>query len=213
MHYNHQYYGDTTETAQFTIHQLTALPVQRYNPLLTCAILNCQFFNYNQGFFNSSNVPFDPTPIGSYTAKFSPHKDSIFFKLPNSLGAKWFDRAQKEERIIRSGGQVPIDSAYFSSPTNFVVKYFNGLHIKASPSSGNVMVGFSAGTDSRGTSKMKVRIYYKKVVNDILTRTYFDFYLQYPATQFQNIKYDRSSTPHLSSLQPRQGNFVLSDRQ
>lgn len=201
MPFNKQYYGDSTQQAEFSIHQITEVPVAGTNPPTNDIKLS--IFNRSQGFYSQRNVPYDPTPLGSYAVKFFPHKDSLYLKLPVDLGQKWFTRAQREERIKKEGGQVPSDSAFFNNSALFIQKYFSGLHIKTSGSTGNIMAGFNADVNAKGKSLMKIRIYYKKLVNDIMVQTRFDFPIQNGNYQFQNISYDRTATL-LNGLAARQ---------
>ncbi len=205
--YNGQYYGDTTQVAQFDIHQLTEIPLPGTNP--PTPDIKLSIFNYSSGFYNKRTAPYDPTPLSSHSVLFFPHRDSVLLKLPDSFGLKWFNQAQLEQRMKTDNGTFPSDSTFFSNSYNFTQKYFYGLHLKTAPSSGNIMVGFKATTASSSNNSTRsspvptIRIYYKHLVNDILLQTHFDFVLQNSPYQFQNIVYDRTGT-QLDGLQPRQ---------
>jgi hypothetical protein len=179
---NKQFYGDTTQTTEFSVHQLTEMLASRSNP--PTRDIKLSIFNFYTGFYSSSNSPYNPTPITTQTVKFRPHKDSLYIKLPYSLGANWFRLAK-------------LDSGHlFTNQSNFITNFFRGLHLKVNPSGGGSMAAFNP-------SKVKIRLYYEKNVYDIRKQVHFDFTLQNTGFQFQNILADRSGSP-VSGIKARE---------
>jgi hypothetical protein len=176
MPYNKQFYGDTTQTVTFSLHQLTQLLETRLAP--ASKDLKLSVFNYFNGFYSNSESPYNPTPIITKSVVFRPHNDSLIFRLPDALGAKWFRLAQTQ----------PKDSAtFFTNPADFISKFFYGVHMKVTSSGGGAIAGFKA-------SGIKFRLYYKQLVSDVNKQFRVDFTLQNTGYAFQNIKYDRTGT-------------------
>jgi hypothetical protein len=190
LNYNHTFTGDTTQLLKFNGYQLTQPMVIRPQPV---GSLKLSAFNYGAGFFSSSSFTHASTPLFSGKTRIYPHTDSVSFRLPDKLGASWFSIAQR-------------DSAHmFTYTGNFVNAFFYGLYLEADPATLSSVVGFDA-------KKLKIRIYYKKTVGDLLKRTFQDFTIYLPSTssssssstsnyQFNHIETDRSGTK-LSSLKP-----------
>ncbi|MBI1767496.1 MAG: DUF4270 family protein [Bacteroidetes bacterium] len=171
--YNHTYTGDTTNAVNISVYRLT----QQMQPRLLPPIveLKTSVFNNGSGFYNSSKVQYNPTPIVSASVKLTPHRDSIYIKMPQAFGANWFSLAQQDSGKL------------FSSVVNFVTKYFYGLHIDVDPSTNACVVGFKA-------NKMKIRLYYRQLSGDIYKAAHTDFMMVNPGYQFNHIEYDRSGT-------------------
>jgi len=182
LHYNHTFSGDTTKLMKINGYRLTEQMLIRKQPVGT---IKLSAFNYGNGFFSNSTFSQDTYPLFSSTFKLFPHTDSVSIHLPDKLGALWFRLAQ-------------LDSAHiFSKPGVFVQAFFNGIHLEPDPSMESCVVGFDV-------KKFKVRMYYKKTVNNLLKQTHQDFNLYSSLYQFNNIQYDRSGTV-LNSLQPYKG--------
>lgn len=181
--YNKQFYGDTMQAVTFSVHQITEPWEVRRAPASKDVKLS--IFNYSAGFYSNSVTPYNPTPIVTKTVVFRPHNDSLTVRLPDAFGANWFRLAQ-------------LDSAQlFSNSSNFMTKYFYGVHLKVTPSGGGSMVGFKA-------SGVKFRMYYKQLVSDVQKQVRFDFPLQNASSYpYQNIEYDRTGTL-VDGLQTRQ---------
>ncbi len=171
--YNHTYTGDTTNAVNINVYQLTQQMLPRLLPAVPD--IKVSVFNNLSGFYNSSKVNYNPTPIVSGKVKFTPHKDSVYIRMPQAFGAHWFSLAQQDS------GKV------FSNVVNFVTKYFYGLHIETDPSINGCVVGFKS-------DKMKIRFYYRQLSGDLYRAAHTDFKMVNPGYQFNHIEYDRSGT-------------------
>lgn len=183
FHYNHTFSGDSTKPLKINGYRLTEQMVIRKQPY---GSIKLSAFNYADGFFSSSSFSQAPDTLFSGTIKkLYPHTDSVSLRMPDKLGALWFRLAQLDSGHI------------FSNPGIFVNTFFNGLHLEADASTQSCVVGFDV-------EKFKVRMYYKKFVNNLLRQTHQDFNVYSSLYQFNNIKYDRTGTI-LSALQPYKG--------
>lgn len=171
--YNRTYTGDTTNAVNIRVYQLTQQMQTRLLP--STPDIKTSVFNNASGFYNSSKVNYNPTPIVSASVKFTPHRDSVYIKMPKAFGAHWFSLAQQDSGKL------------FSNVVNFVTKYFYGLHIDVDPSTNACVLGFKA-------NKMKIRLYYRQLNGDILKAVHTDFVMVNPGYQFNHIEYDRSGT-------------------
>jgi hypothetical protein len=188
--YSGYYYGDTTQAQVVNVHQLRELPRLRLPSPYTTGENISYFTPASQpAIYNEGEVAFNPNPITSFSIKFSPGRDSLYVPLPQALGQGWFDTAKAD---ALSG----ISTSYFRNANLFVNDFFNGIHLATNPSISASVVGFNA-------NKVKVRLYYKKLVGDFFQQTFFDFSLVNGSAQFNNIQSDRSNTV-LSTLQRRQ---------
>ncbi len=171
--YNHYYTGDTTQPVKVNVYQLTETMKVRTLPATND--LKVSAFNLGNGFFNTTKFRQAASPIVSATFKFRPHRDSVYFRLPDSFGANWFRKAQHDSASL------------FSNPLNFVNRFFYGMHLDVDPSTQACVVGFNL-------KKVKLRIYYKQYVNDVLKPAHYDFIIYNAPFQFNHIEYDRSGT-------------------
>ncbi len=179
--YSRYYYGDTTKSITINIHELSSINRLRLPLPYRTGEDNSFFVSPSQpALYNSSKFSFKPTPLTSVTVKFSPRRDSLYLRLPQSFGQSWFDLAKAD---ALSG----ISTSYFSNPNSFITDFFNGIYLTTNVNSDAAIAGF------RGP-RAKIRLYYKRVINDILQPTYFDFPIQNVAAQFNNIQSDRSGT-------------------
>src|SRR6185312_3812775 len=99
------YYGDTTFPSKISGYQLKdklAFPL------------------YQTQFYNNSDFPVDPTPLGSFNALIYPnHTDSIAIRLSDAKGQELFNLYRANDVSLQS-------------TTNFL-NYFKGLQISYSP--------------------------------------------------------------------------------
>ncbi len=179
--YNHYYIGDTTQPVKLNVYQLTEPFQLRKLPVTTEQKLSVYGNAY--GYYNSTTFPQFPSPLSTATVKFNPHNDSVNIRLPNALGAKWFQLAQ-------------IDSAkLFSNPNSFAGSFFYGIHIDVDPATQACIAGFKS-------NKVKIRLYYSHASgSDIPTSNHIDF-VNY-SVQFNNIQADRKGTD-IAGIQPYQ---------
>lgn len=181
--YNKQFYGDTTKSMTINVSELTGAVNQRYLPPYVpndkVSILNPTFALYNTSSVNYSNVV-----MASKTTAAFPHRDSIFVRLPDALGMKMYTIQDNIPDVIKYQA-----TANFGVISNwFIQSYFKGFNVSVPASTDASIVGFN-------TAKLKVRLYYRKYVNDILTNTYVDFPLTNSFNQFNQISADRTGTP------------------
>jgi hypothetical protein len=181
--YNGQYYGDTTKTMTINVSELTDAVNQRFLPPYVpndkVSILNPTFALYN-----TSKVSYSNVIMASKTTTTFPNRDSIFVRLPDALGMKFYTIQDDIPDVVKFQA-----TSNFGIISNwFVESYFKGLNISVPSSTDASIVGF-------GSAKLKVRLYYRKFVNDILTNTYVDFPLTNSFNQFNQISADRSGTP------------------
>ncbi|MCA4896976.1 MAG: DUF4270 family protein [Cytophagales bacterium] len=180
--YSKYFYGDTTKAQTIKIHQMTSIPRLR-TPLPYRTDANVSFFvaASQAAIYNSSQASFNPIPITTVSVKFSPRRDSLYIKLPAAFGKNWFDLAQADAIAGTS-------TSYFKDPNSFISDFFNGLHLTTDAATGGSVVGFKS-------SRVKIRLYYKKLFGDLLQQTYFDFPIRNASAQFNSIQSDRSATP------------------
>ncbi|MBI3221143.1 MAG: DUF4270 family protein [Bacteroidetes bacterium] len=181
--YNHQSYGDTTKTMTINVSELTDAVNQRYLPPYVpndkVSILNPTFALYNTSKVNYSN-----TVMASKTLATTPLKDSIFIKLPDALGMKFYSIQNNIPDVVKYQA-----SSNFAVISNwFIESYFKGFNLSVPTNTDASIVGFNS-------AKVRVRLFYRKYVNDILTNTYIDFPLTNSFNQFNNISADRTGTP------------------
>jgi hypothetical protein len=123
-------------------------------------------------FYNTSSFPVYTTPLGSRTVTIRPLAgDSANIPLPDSKGTVLFDMLRRKSDTLKT-------NSIFTS-------YFKGINISAAGNS-NVINGFR--------DSVVMRLYYHET-GLYRNNKYFDFTLGSKSLQFNNISYDRSSTP------------------
>jgi hypothetical protein len=177
-------YGDTTKPFTLRMHELT----EDIKPRLFTASngdVKVSYFASGSALYNVSKFAYKPDPIFTTTIPYlTPHRtDSLFIRLPDDLGLKWFTQAQHDT----------ID--YFTNNVDFILNYFKGVYMAADDPSNAAMLGINA-------SKVKIRLYYRTFVNDIAVETHFDLPLTNTSNQFNHVDVDRSGTA-ISSLKAR----------
>ena len=180
MFYNKTFTGDTTQSMKINGYQVTDYLIPRKIPT---GSVKMSIFGSYPGFFNSTKFAHAATPIISGTVKLFPHRDTVTLRVADSFGAKWFSLAQSDSGNI------------FSNMSVFNSAFFRGLYLEPDPSSTACVAGFKA-------DKLRLRIYYKRLINGVLKNMHIDFTIN-NGYQFNNIQYDRSGTA-LSGLQPYQ---------
>lgn len=178
MYYNKTFSGDTTQTLKINGYQVTDYIVPRNVPV---GNIKLSALGAYSGFFSSTKFTYSPTPIFSGTVKMFPHRDTVTIRLPDSFGAKWFSKAQNDS------GRIFSNSSIFSNA------FFRGLYLEPDASSTACVAGFTA-------NKLRLRIYYRRMVNGLLKNAHADFTIN-NGYQFNHIMYDRTGTS-LSALQP-----------
>jgi Domain of unknown function (DUF4270) len=172
--YNRYSYGDTTKSFTINIHELSqTIKVRTIPPYVGN---KNSILNPVSALYNTSTVKYFPAPIVSATLQFYPHRDSVYIPLPKALGAKWFGIAKADS------------SFHFKDPIRFISDYFKGIHITSDMGTDASIIGFKA-------NKAKIRLYYRKIVGDILTVVHFDFPVVNGFNQFNHISADRAASP------------------
>jgi Domain of unknown function (DUF4270) len=178
--YTRYSYGDTTKSLTLNVHELTQSIKGRLLPQFV-SVDKPSPLRPSNALFNTSQVNYNSTPIVSKVVRFYPHRDSLYIPLPTSLGQKWFGIAKADT------------SFHFKDVTRFINDYFKGIYIESASGTNASIAAFKL-------NKTKIRIYYRKLVGDVLTPSHFDLtFLVNQFNQFNRISCDRSSSP-ISSL-------------
>jgi len=173
--YSGYYYGDTLGTTEVHVYQATKTFTTYKLPLFWQYEGRQPYFTAPSGyFFNSSHVDYDnTTELGSKIFKPHPHgKDSIHIRLPDDLGKTWLAEAKKTNN-------------YFQSVTTFL-DHFKGVTVKSA--SGSSIFGISG-------DKVKIRIYYKDLVSELITQLKYELPYTSSSFAFNRITADRTGTP------------------
>ena len=100
MRGNQYYYGDTTQTQQFTVYELA----------------NSISYSYNSQLYNTSSTAVRQPALGSRTLSYRPLRgDSLAVRLSDALGAEWLDK-------------IRLDAAEMQDETSFL-NYFKGISV------------------------------------------------------------------------------------
>ena len=156
---NKKYYGDTSLGSQLSVYQLT-------NPI--------NFPLYQTAFYNNTNFPVDPTPLGTSTTLIYPNiTDSVFIRLSDAKGNELFN-------LYNSGD-------YTIQNTTSFINYFKGLKITPTANGMHAIYGFN--------DTVTMRLYYH-VTGLFTTPKVLDFkYYNGDNKQFNQVLSDRSGTP------------------
>jgi len=116
LEYSNYYFGDTTQTQKFSIHQLTE----------NISVDDDSYLS------NHSTFSYNSTPLGSITYKPRPNgeKDTIAIKLNDATGQELLNK-------LIAGSETITDTSLF-------INYFHGLMIKADESYPGCVIGFNA---------------------------------------------------------------------
>ena len=155
---NKTYYGDTSLSSQLFVYQLT-------NPI--------NFPLYQTQFYNNTNFPVDPTPLGTSTTLIYPNiTDSVFIRLSDTKGNELFN-------LYNSGD-------YTIQNTTSFINYFKGLKITPAASGMHAIYGFN--------DTVTMRLYYH--INGLFTTPkMLDFkYYNGDNKQFNQVLSNRSGT-------------------
>lgn len=163
FHPNDYYYGDTTVLQMFSVYELA----------------ETMTFSYNNSFYNTSNVPVKPTPLGIKTTRIRPVlDDSVEIRLNDTKGAELFAKLKNQ-------------AAEVLSEESFL-NYFHGISLTTGNDNAAIY-----GINGEA-SNMQMRVYYhttspqpeKRVINfSSLANSY----------SFNQIIPDRTGTPLISS--------------
>ncbi len=183
--YNDAYYGDTTKLITLQVSELTGPINQRYLPPYVpndkVSILNPTFALYN-----TSKVNYSAIPLASKTFAPTPRRDSVFIRLPDALGMKFYDVQSNIPDVIKYQGT----SNTSVIPNWFIENYFKGIRLSVPSNTDASIIGFN-------TAKVKVRLYYrsKKAKDGPLLNLFTDFLFTNSFNQFNQISADRTGTP------------------
>ncbi|NLP58538.1 DUF4270 family protein [Lutibacter sp. B1] len=165
LHYDHYYYGDTTQVQTYKVHEIT----ETFEPNN----------NDDDNFYNTSKLKFSDEILGELS--FTPHpikKDSIYILLNNSLGEKLFN------------GILNNDINNFDDLTQI----FKGVTIIPDKNS-NTMLGFNYSSSSTPQSNSVIRMYYTVEDEDDEDNDYYkDLFISSSSQQFNQITSDKTNT-------------------
>jgi len=156
---NKSYYGDTTHSSQLSVYQLQ----------------NEMTFPLYQGqFYNNTDFPVDPTPLGSTNTIIYPNiTDSIFIRLSDAKGKELFDLYKLRDYVMQSN-------------TNFLT-YFKGLQLASTSGNMHAIYGFN--------DSIIMRLHYHET-NVFTEQKSLDFtFYNNDGKQFNQVKADRTGTP------------------
>ena len=156
---NKSYFGDTTYPVRLSVYQLQS-PIA--------------FPIYQSQFYNHSDFPVLPYPVGSLNTQFYPNiTDSVFIPLSYAMGDSLFNLIKNNDFIIQN--------------TSAFIPYFSGLQLASSPGGNHAIYGFK--------DSVTMRVYYHQtdvfIVNEFID---FKFYNN-DNTQFNEVTSDRTGTP------------------
>lgn len=141
-------FGDTTKVAEFEVFRLTEEIVYNEN---------------NQYIYNHQKFDADETPIGSFKLDYNNPVDSIFVKISDDLGQKFFDFA--------------FEGADSISDNELFKEMFKGVVIKPAANNDAFIIGINANADS--ITAPRLRVYY----NDI--NPVDELFFEIPLEQFE----------------------------
>jgi hypothetical protein len=181
MPYARYSYGDTTQSVTLNVHELTQSISLRQQPPFSNGE-KASPFKPASALYNTSKVSYSPVPLATTTVKFTPHRDSLYIRLPKAFGQSLYNIETFVPDVVK------IES---SRNNWFVSNYFKGLHIKTDQVVPASIASFNA-------SRTKIRVYYRMLVDGQLVNVHVDFPFFNNPAQFNNIKSDRSSSPLVS---------------
>lgn len=191
MRYSGYYYGDTTQTQTYEVRQV-AEDFITYNlsafwiDQMRFSTLTSTFFPPNS-LYNRRALKVDEVspPLATFKLKPRPSSsDSIVVRLSDAVGQAWMDEAKK------------VETGAFDFQSNFL-KYFKGLCIRSTSANGAAIIGLA-------TTRFTIRLYFKGMVNEIITGMHRNFSFNASTSinyNYNNITSDRSGTL-LASLSP-----------
>ena len=178
LEYDKYFYGDTTQTQQLIVTELSQHITYRSPNFLSD---NISYFypsaeSFNSGVYNKSITSSYSTPIGSVSYKPRPLTgNSVSIRLDDQKGKDW---------LALATGENPTQLL----PANFV-ENFKGVKISNAPAVNAAVIGFA-------TDSTKLRFYYSEQNEQgILQQKYFDFRVITPELQYNQINSDRTGTP------------------
>lgn len=205
------YAGDTNAVASYSLYELTqnfglsrlknqssqtGLPLPYFYASNTQEIYTDNFGPQTGYLFNTSKLAYNPGTLLS-TTRFRPRprtksirinsdktvaNDSIVFRLPDTLGRKWYNYAVAKDSRFQLGTN--------GAPDGNFVSFFKGLTIVPANANGAIL--------SFNPKYSHLRVYYKNSVNGTLVETYKEFPVTLPASNpslFNHISADRTGTP------------------
>jgi hypothetical protein len=214
MPYTRTFVGDTTVPMKINVYQLQEQI--KYRLLLYGTEHKLSVFNQGDppyytgdGLFNTTKFRHNNTPIVSTTIRFFPRRDSVInIKLPYSFGANWFRLAQKDTAVRPASSSGDPEVGIFrrfginegETAPDFIANFFNGIFMDVDAGTNGAIVSLGATStvsqpgSSSATKVLKIRLYYRTLVNDILQKKHFDFVVYQSSFQFNHIDFDRTGT-------------------
>lgn len=171
--YSGYYYGDTSQTQQIELHQLSNRIELPYKGGIQ-EPEEQNVFSGSASLHNVSHFPYNSKILGQLSYKPKPtSRDTVLIPMDMALGRQIFDLIKNSDRVITN--------------TEEWLDYFKGLTLVAKGNSGNSIIGF--------TDTLQVKMYYKYDGTDGLKKNgELTFSLYNNAYQFNGITSDKSST-------------------
>lgn len=171
LNYSGYYYGDTTVRQELSVYQLTEKIAYKSVPGFIEPDEQNVFSSgstfYNRSYFSTNTIPL----ITFHLSPKPRSKDTLFLKVPQSLGATLFSY------VKNSATQVSTNEEFEN--------YFKGLSIKAADG-GNAVIGYK--------DTVSLNLYYSYTSsNGLKQKALISFPLSDKASQFNRIISDRSS--------------------
>jgi hypothetical protein len=153
------YFGDTTFPMKLSVYQLQS-PIT--------------FPIYQSQFYNNTDFPIQPSPIGTLNTQFYPNiTDSVFIPLSNTIGDSLFNLIKNNDYIIQN--------------TSAFIPYFSGLQLASGPGGNHAIYGFK--------DSVTMRVYYHQT-DVFIENKFIDFkFYNNDNTQFNEVTSDRTGTP------------------
>jgi hypothetical protein len=174
MKSNGYFYGDTTKPVNFIAYELAYQPDYTYATYL----------------YNTSSIPYKPTPLGSITRLISPGRsDSLVIRLPDSKGLDLFNK-------------LKTNAVEIQNENNFL-QYFNGITVQPAAHDTGALYTFPA------DNNVRMALYYH-VSNPFPVQNSFVFNVTRTAYQFNQVLADRNGT-FLESISPGKREIIASE--
>ena len=167
-------YGDTTQTQSFEVRRVTQDFKTYTIPQFWINEGQYSVLYTENSKFNSSAIRYDDQALGARSVKLRPNSsDSLAVRLSDTLGRDIFQMAKDQAASVTEAARF--------------LEYFKGITIANVSTTPSCVVGLNM-------AGLKMRLYYRQYVNEILTETYHDFPFSSELFNYSRIGSDRSGT-------------------
>lgn len=167
-------YGDTTQAQTFEVRRVTQDFKTYTIPQFWINEGQYSVLYTENSKFNSSATGYDPQALGTSSVKLRPNSsDSLSIRLSDTLGQDIFQMAKDQSTTVT-------ESARF-------LEYFKGISIANVSATPSCVVGLN-------TTGLKIRLYYKQYVDEVLEETYHEFPFSSELFNYSKVGSDRSGT-------------------